>query len=921
MVKRRLSAARRVLEDGSREIEARIRAAELLSLGSFRADGPLLMTLLQPRQPDRVQIAAVRSLESFDSREATGRLIDAWSRLTPTVRAAVVESLVSRSAGRSLFLDALETGRIDKGDLTAGRLQSLLTTTKGDERKRIEKLIDAASHSLRGDVVERYRRALSMPGNVAEGRRIFRRVCAACHRLEDHGHELAPNLATLRNRGREFVLLNVFDPNREVNPQYLNYIAVTSDGKSHTGMIASETATTIQLVQAENKRETLLRADLEEFASSGISLMPENLEKEINVQCTGRPAGVPVVAALIRDATCQNSCSGRVRRSSIVECMTRPPSTEIAETAMARAKELARGLYPHQVEGVAFLLARRRAILADDMGLGKTRQSIVAMVEAEPDGPWLVVCPASVKRNWAREIHLALGGVRDVAVVDQRTSVPHRDFRGWVVINYDIVRKHEESLGRLPFAGFTFDEAHYLKNHRAQRTRAACRLLDDAATPVVHCLTGTPMMNRPRDLFPLLQLVGHSLGQSFLGYAKRYCDAHKGDFGWVTKGASNLEELAVQLHGTMLRRTKDEVLDLPGKVRNWLTVDIPESTARRGMRRVLATLMKETSGQSGDEEGNRLPPISRAKLIARLTPVRTNVAGAKMKHTIEFAKGIIDQGEKVIVYTCFREVGEAIADEFPSEQVRFMSGATSADARQQIVDDFQTNDDVRVLCATVIAGGVGITLTAARTVIFNDLDWVPANHWQAEDRAYRIGQKHPVNVYYFKAANSIDEFVGQVLETKSNMISAVVDGEALWEQTSGDVFADFERAIHGLDLQTSRKITDEQLDVALTQAVAVYSETSESIGPSAGDHLHKPKKPDLATIRALARALSPPLPATRYRISGSRDGQFHELEVDGTDVVCSCRGFEFRGQCKHARTLKEALANDQVVPDAYERMK
>ena len=597
------------------------------------------------------------------------------------------------------------------------------------------------------------------------------------------------------------------------------------------------------------------------------------------------------------------------------------PSQEISEAALARAKELAKGLYPHQVEGVAFLLARRRAILADDMGLGKTRQSIIAMHESEPAGPWLVVCPASVKRNWQREIKAVLES-HDVVLVGGSTGPPKRDYGGWVIVNYDIVKKYVADLSKLPFAGFIFDEAHYLKNHQTQRSKAARSLLDGAGTPVVHCLTGTPMMNRPRDLFPLLQLVNHALGKSFLGFAKRYCDAHKGEYGWETKGASNLDELTVQLHGTMLRRTKDEVLDLPGKLRTWLTVDVPVTTAHRGMRRVLATLLKETSDRANEgDRGGRLPPISRAKLVARLMPVRSAIAGAKIKHSIEFARGIVDQGEKVIIYTCFQEAAEAIAAEFAAEQVRMLTGGTSETDRQQAVDDFQHDDRVRVFCATVIAGGVGITLTAARTVIFNDLDWVPANHWQAEDRAYRIGQRHPVNVYYFKAASSIDEFVGQVLETKSTIIRQVVDGAALAEEEStADVLGEFERAIRGLPIDMTGRITNEQIEAAVGHAVSRYVEEAADVTVLQQDPLHRPKTAKLATIQALARALSPPpQAATQYRIASSKADEFYELEVDGSDVVCSCRGFEFRGQCKHARTLKDALARGAGIPDEYQR--
>lgn len=607
--------------------------------------------------------------------------------------------------------------------------------------------------------------------------------------------------------------------------------------------------------------------------------------------------------------------------------MPRPPSNEVTEQALNRAKDLAKGLYPHQVEGVAFLLARRRSILADDMGLGKTRQSLVAMKEAEPGGPWLVICPASVKRNWEREIQMAFAEPQDVVVLGGKL-VPPDDFEGWLVINYDIVKKHLAKLKKSAFAGFIFDEAHYLKNHQTQRSKACRTLLESAPDAMVHCLTGTPMTNRPRDLFPLLQLVNHPLGKSFLGFAKRYCDAHKGDFGWETKGASNLDELTLQLHGTMLRRTKDEVLDLPGKVRTWLTVDVPKTTGRRGMRRVLATLLKETSDHAeGDDKTGRLPPISRTKLLARLMPVRSDIAGAKFQHTKEFAKGILDQGEKVIIFTCFQEAVETFIDDFKEYGVRWMTGGTSSDDRQKAVDDFQNRDDVRVFFATVIAGGVGITLTAARHVIFNDLDWVPANHWQAEDRAYRIGQEHPVNVYYFKAANSIDEFVGQVLEHKSSIIRSVIDGEALspdqvagqdFGASGGDVFGELEKIVGELEIDTSGKLSNQAIDTAFDQAVATYTQQVSAVQVAEKDPLHKPKKAKIATIRALARALAPPQNSTVYRVAGSKVGHSYEVEVDGTDVVCSCRGFEYRGQCKHARTLKDALAKGDEVPEGYE---
>ena len=206
-------------------------------------------------------------------------------------------------------------------------------------------------------------------------------------------------------------------------------------------------------------------------------------------------------------------------------------------------------------------------------GLGKTRQAVLAMTEAAPRGPWLVVCPASVKLNWAREIELARPGSA-VHVIGQS---PPDEFPGWVIVNYDLLGKHIGDLLLRDFAGVVFDEAHYLKNHTSQRSRLGRQLLSETS--------------RPRDLFVLLQLIDHPLGRSFLSFAKRYCDARHNGYGWVTDGASNIEELTVQLHGVMLRRTKDQVLCLPPKVRTFFEVEVPEGTATRETFAVLELLL------------------------------------------------------------------------------------------------------------------------------------------------------------------------------------------------------------------------------------------------------------------------------------------------------------------------------------------
>jgi SWI/SNF-related matrix-associated actin-dependent regulator 1 of chromatin subfamily A len=580
------------------------------------------------------------------------------------------------------------------------------------------------------------------------------------------------------------------------------------------------------------------------------------------------------------------------------------------------AQQLAAGLYPHQVEGLAFLLGRRRSILADDMGLGKTRQSVLALTHAEPDGPWLVVCPASVKRNWEREILIVLPDA-ETRIVGPG-PVPEPGFRGWAIVNYDILKRTLDDLLAHGWRGLVFDEAHYLKNHTSQRSKLATRLVaQTAGDPMVHALTGTPLTNRPRDLFPLLQLVDHSLGRSFLGFAKRYCAAEKNDYDygyWVTAGASNLEELAVQLHGIMLRRNKNEVLDLPPKVRSWIDVDIPEKARERMNEAVRAFFGSDVDEPRRDRRGRRMG-------IGMIQGARRQVAAVKAKHTLEYVQGAVDQGEKVLVFSGFLNPITRFCRHFGDQAVA-VTGETPVNERQDLVDRFQQDDDVRVYVGQIHAGGMGVNLTAARQVVFNDLDWVPANHWQAEDRAYRIGQTGSVSVTYMVAGGTIEEFVRTVLERKARIVDDLVEGKSLGADLDADVMSELRRMLKKLDARFESLRTGEVTEAELTD---VLRAASEEYVQEQAEHLSDEAQAALVpvsegAIRALATVLSGPRRQV-YRIASSRDESVrYTLEVVGADVTCDCKGFHYRGACVHARALKEHLVAGTPVPATYERV-
>ena len=588
------------------------------------------------------------------------------------------------------------------------------------------------------------------------------------------------------------------------------------------------------------------------------------------------------------------------------------------EAAFRSAVALAEGLFPHQIEGVAFLLGRRRAILADDMGLGKTRQAIVALRHLTPGGRRLVVCPASVKRNWAREIAVVTPEAT-VLVIEGSTAVaPTAE---WVVVNYDVLGKHLPALGEIPWAALVFDEAHYLKNHTSARSRQARQLTDAAAaaTPslAVQLLTGTPLTSRPRDLFVLLQLAAQPLGRSFLAFAKRYCAAEKGEYGWKTGGASNIEELTLQLHGVMLRRSKDDVLSLPPKLRTWVPIEVPAGTGSRAVKKVLELLAGKHRRPAGprDAELRR-----RGKLLAFLVEARQALAVAKTGATLDFVKGAVDQGEKVIVFSCFEGPTVKFARELGSSAV-VLTGKTPAAMRQQLVDRFQNEEHVRVFVANIVAGGTGLNLTAATQVVFNDLDWVPTNHWQAEDRAYRIGQTRTVNVTYFVARNTIDDFVQAVLETKAALVGAIVEGDALVEGYGGEVLDELQRVLQSITAgagETS-ELLDNELIARLLHRASDEFRTTHRTGaerPAAARSTREVEALARA-LEGLARVLAGPT-VRRFRIpSRSGSGVEHEIVVMDSDVTCSCPGFGYRGQCRHAREVKAALAAGAEIPASY----
>lgn len=270
--------------DAALPVAVRVEAIRSLATAPFSVAGPVLPPLLDSRQPQEVQVAAVQTLSRFQDAGVAQTLVDAWRGFTPKVRSEAAEAIFARSERLAVLLKALAEGQIQLHQLDPARIQFLLQHPDPQIRAAAQPLLGGAKLARRDEVVAAYREALDLPADRERGRAVFKKNCATCHRLEGVGFETGLPLNTVQNRGRDGLLLHILDPNREVQPAYQNYIVVTDDGLTATGVIAAETATSITLKRAEGETSTVLRANIEELANTGLSLMPEGLEKQVSKQ-------------------------------------------------------------------------------------------------------------------------------------------------------------------------------------------------------------------------------------------------------------------------------------------------------------------------------------------------------------------------------------------------------------------------------------------------------------------------------------------------------------------------------------------------------------------------------------------------------------------------------------------------------------
>lgn len=441
----------------------------------------------------------------------------------------------------------------------------------------------------------------------------------------------------------------------------------------------------------------------------------------------------------------------------------------------------------YQRAGIALSQTRRNMLIADEMGLGKTIQAL-GIINLHHLRNVLIICPASLKLNWAHEAEKWL--------VDDTLSICIADSKLFpmtanvCIVNYDIVARHKEDILSRPWDLLICDEAHYMKNPKAQRTKAVLGGGREHVKPIRAArkvfLTGTPIVNRPIELWPIVRALDPGTWDNWNYYVTRYCDASNNGWGLDLSGASNLDEFQRKLRASiMVRRLKADVLtDLPPKSRQIIEIPAEGDLAKRANRenelwvqrsesiQAMAEAMTKHAASQRDTDYRATIEGMNQKAFAdfaALSKIRHETAVAKIPWVIEHLKECLDSDKKIVLFAHHHDVIQGIYKAFRNLAVMFYGDIPQVD-RQRAVDAFQNEKRVRLFIGSIGAAGVGITLTASSHVIFSELDWVPGNVTQAEDRCHRIGQRENVLVQHIVLQNSIDARMARIIIQKQEVI-------------------------------------------------------------------------------------------------------------------------------------------------------
>ena len=464
-------------------------------------------------------------------------------------------------------------------------------------------------------------------------------------------------------------------------------------------------------------------------------------------------------------------------------------------------RQVHEGAFDYQVTGVRWLDAVKAGLLADEPGLGKTFQACGAA-----DSRAIVVCPAAMRVEWQREFAKWRPELTSYVVTGTKAIDPHLLSQyDVIIVNYDILSAHVDTLTKVPVTTLIVDEAHNVKTLKAfgksaklsgsKRALAVAQIAAHASEKKFF-LTGTPLENRPIELWPILYMINPTRFANYILYGQFFCNGKLAEVGrrgqrvktWDFSGASNTPKLHRLLSQMMLRRKK-EILNLPPKRRQTIYVPLDDKTGRE-----YASALRDFVAWT-EENGGPVAVIKHlaSPAVTKLTALRKLAAVGKIDAAIEWIVTHTEgTGRPLVVMAHHRDVTVGLSDRLRQMEFRSLTGTRKFKVGQIIggmsekdrtsdKDAFQRGEMDVIVCS-IQAAGVGITLTKASDTLFVERAWKPALLVQAEDRIYRIGQNNACTITYLDAAGTVDEWLQGLLKDKQSTVAGVVDGLDLTDE-------------------------------------------------------------------------------------------------------------------------------------------
>lgn len=478
-------------------------------------------------------------------------------------------------------------------------------------------------------------------------------------------------------------------------------------------------------------------------------------------------------------------------------------------------------LYQFQKDGINFGIERKgRILLADEMGVGKSIQAIGISLLFKENWPVLIICPSSLKLVWRDEILKWIPDINKDKINIQIFKSGKDQFKSgekFYIMSYDLTIKLEEKIKNKNFNFIIADEAHYLKSPDAKRTKCLMPIIQKSKRVLL--LTGTPILSRPVELYPLLTMLRPDLFHNFSVFGNRYCDPKRNFFGTDWTGSSCAKELNYILKNIMIRRLKKDVISqLPPKKRQKVEIQTDSKVIKQiqainistdGLFQKLNELNNSPSNARidyddedfGDEGDNLLNLFSKVYLLS---------AEAKAQGVKDYIHYLLDNKCKFLVFAHHKIMLDSIEEEVQKLHIDYIriDGKVKLDKRQEYVNKFQTDETCLVAILSITACYTGITLTAASTVVFSELHMTPAVMIQAEDRAHRIGQEHEcVNIHYLYGPDTLDEVLFKMLNQKQNIFSNTLDNTSqnMEVKYTFKKVGDFEKGRVDLDVNINNK--------------------------------------------------------------------------------------------------------------------